>query len=178
MQYSDLVQFNSEWMRALMQGNFPVSMISNLPKVGSETDRKMQIVENMSRCFARSALSTTELGAILRSSPTTEQARMTTAAAPVTLSGARLVREWLFLARLTAKDILAGKYLSLLHMHMEWADASFFANLSNDEIQTLAVRVSSSRLPMLQWAWPHRMFDITESMPESLDRLWTFSFSV
>lgn len=178
MPNSDLKQFNKEWMRKHLDGRFPSSIVANLPLLTKQSTRVMDVAEKVGECFARAALPISALQTILNTSGTTVAEDTTYANAPVTIDATRLAREWLFLARLSAKDVLAGKYVPFMRMHMKYSEANFYAELTNEQINTLAVRAGTLRIQMLEWAWPHRIFEVTDALPATFDDAWTFALSV
>jgi hypothetical protein len=178
MQNSDLVQFNTEWMGKHLEGRFPSSIVANLPLLPKQSARVMDVAEKVGECFARAALPISGLEKILAASGTPNPRESEYANAPVTIDATRLAREWLFLARLSAKDVLAGKWLPFMRMHMNYSEAAYYADLSNEQINTLAVRAGNLRIQMLEWAWAPRIFEVSDALPSSFDNAWTFALSV
>lgn len=178
MQNSDLGQFNKEWMRKHLDGRFPSSIVANLPLLPKQSTRVMDVAEKVGECFARAALPISALETILRTSGTPVSEEFAYANAPVTIDATKLAREWLFLARLSAKDVLAGKYIPFMRMHMKYSEAAYYADLTNEKINTLAVRVATQRIQMLEWAWRRRIFEVTDALPATFDNAWTFALSV
>jgi hypothetical protein len=178
MQNSDLRQFNKEWMKKHLHGRFPSSIVANLPLLPKQSTRVMDVAEKVGECFARAALPISGLEKILQTSGMLDPRESEYANAPVTIDATRLAREWLFLARLSAKDVLAGKWLPFMRMHMKYSEAAYYADLTNDQINTLALRAGSLRIQLLEWAWAPRIFEVSDTLPSTFDNAWTFALSV
>lgn len=172
----DIRSFNKTWMRTHIDGAFPTALVSGLPPVSDVTVECLELVEEMGTCFMRSLLSANQFSMLVQCR-TDDSASPIRAHSAVQITSVKLIKEWLFLARLKAKDAIAGQYSAMRHMHMSWEDTSFYANLTNESILSIAARASAMPTPVLQWAWPKKIFEPTTLVPPSLNRAWAFALT-
>lgn len=172
----DVRSFNKTWMQTHIDGAFPTALVLGLPAVSDVNVNCLELVEEMGTCFIRSVLSASQVSMLVQCR-TDDSVSLMRAQSAVQITSVKLIKEWLFLARLKAKDAIAGQYSAMRHMHMSWEDASFYANLTNESILAIAARVSAMRTPVLQWAWPKKIFEPTTLVPPSLNRAWAFALT-
>lgn len=170
----DLQMFNAKWLGMHFDGCFPTGIVSGLPNVRVENPEVQNLVNRMTSCFVQPSIPVAEL---IQLPPTLHSNEVVDTPSQSVFLNASLLKEWLLLARLKSKDVLAGHYLSLRHMHFEWSETEIYARMSNSDIHRISVRASTKTGTILRWAWPPNIFSGTVNVHPSVLGAWAFALT-